>query len=98
MSPMDQKSFTWSELTTREDEVRVPVYLVQSKHYLGMYAETESDITGEIREMEDAITKMARHSTVVGDMLMSMKIHALSKNVKRLKEALAKTRPINNIV
>ena len=98
MSPMDQKSFTWSELTTREDEVRVPVYLVQSKHYLGMYAETESDITGEIREMEDAIAKMARHSTVVGDMLMSMKIHALSKNVKRLKEALAKTRPINNIV
>ena len=95
---MDQKSFTWSELTTREDEVKAPVYLVQSKHYLGMYAETESDITGEIREMEDAIAKMARHSTVVGDMLMSMKIHALSKNVKRLKEALAKTRPINNIV
>jgi Mg2+ and Co2+ transporter CorA len=63
-----------------------------------MYANTESDITGEIREMEDAIAKMARHSTVVGDMLMSMKIHALSKNVKRLKEALAKTRPINNIV
>lgn len=98
MFPMDQKSFTWSELTTREDEVKAPVYLVQSKHYLGMYAETESDITGEIREMEDAIAKMARHSTVVGDMLMSMKIHALSKNVKRLKEALAKTRPINNIV
>lgn len=98
MFPMDQKSFTWSELTTREDEVKAPVYLVQSKHYLGMYAETESDITGEIREMEDAITKMARHSTVVGDMLMSMKIHALSKNVKRLKQALAKTRPINNIV
>ena len=95
---MDQKSFTWSELTTREDEVKAPVYLVQSKHYLDMYAETESDITGEIREMEDAIAKMARHSTVVGDMLMSMKIHALSKNVKRLKEALAKTRPINNIV
>lgn len=95
---MDQKSFTWSGLTTREDEVRVPVYLVQSKHYLGMYAETESDITGEIREMENEIAKMARYSTVVGDGLMQMKVHALSKNMKRLKQALAETRPINNIV
>tara|TARA_R100001480_G_scaffold33529_6_gene45170 strand:- start:942 stop:1133 length:192 start_codon:yes stop_codon:yes gene_type:complete len=63
-----------------------------------MYANTESNITGEIREMENEIVKMARYSTVVGDALMQMKVHALSKNMKRLKQALAETRPINNIV
>tara|TARA_B100000902_G_scaffold125339_1_gene125048 strand:+ start:2452 stop:2643 length:192 start_codon:yes stop_codon:yes gene_type:complete len=63
-----------------------------------MYANTESNITGEIREMENEIAKMARYSTVVGDALMQMKVHALSKNMKRLKQALAETRPINNIV
>lgn len=74
------------------------VYLVQLKPYLKVYAETEAKITGEIREMKEAVKKMARHSTVCGDMIMSMKVHALSKNIKRLEDALAKTRPINNIV
>lgn len=63
-----------------------------------MYAETEANITGEIREMKEIVTKMARYSTVCGDAIMQMKVHALSKSIKRLENALSNTRPINNIV
>jgi len=74
------------------------VYLVQLKPLLKVYAETEANITGEIREMKEVVTTMARYSTICGDAIMQMKIHALSKSIKRLENALAKTRPINNIV
>ncbi len=63
-----------------------------------MYAETEAKITGEIREMKEIVRTMARYSTVCGDMIISMKVHALSKSIKRLENELSNTRPINNIV
>tara|TARA_B100000900_G_scaffold243398_1_gene206951 strand:+ start:5952 stop:6185 length:234 start_codon:yes stop_codon:yes gene_type:complete len=74
------------------------VYLVQLKPYLKVYAETEAKITGEIREMKEVVTTMTRYSMISGDVLIQMKIHELNKSIKRLENALAKTRPINNIV
>lgn len=48
----------------------------------------DTDVKGELLELQREIKLMARYSTVTGDMIMSMKIIALNKAFLRLKNRL----------